>query len=177
MVPAVNALRSLWASIDWVGLALWAILGALIVVALTAEYDSTQPDGHVSANLELDGGAGPIRPAAVLVDHLEHYRHTAPITHVDRVIDGDTIVADLELWPHLAELDVHIRLADVDTPERGQPGYDKAAAVTSSWLALHAELELWTNGLDHFGRTLAVVADAATGDTLNAHLAAQGWRT
>ena len=48
---------------------------------------------------------------------------TARTGTMTRVIDGDTIVVDG---------DVRIRLALVDTPERGEPGYEEASAFTRS---------------------------------------------
>ena len=48
---------------------------------------------------------------------------TAQTGTMTRVIDGDTIVVDG---------DVRIRLALVDTPERGEPGFEEASAFTRS---------------------------------------------
>ena len=48
---------------------------------------------------------------------------TALAGTITRVIDGDTIVVDGE---------TRIRLALVDTPERGEPGYEEASAFTRS---------------------------------------------
>lgn len=50
------------------------------------------------------------------------YRHVA----VDRVIDGDTVVISIDLGNKTTWRD-SFRLAGIDTPERGQPGFDEAA--------------------------------------------------
>ena len=69
--------------------------------------------------------------------------------HVQRVIDGDTLV----LFHVGTPPEERVRLLGVDTPERGQPGANEATAFTKSWLQRGA----WTLTAcqrDSFGRLL-----------------------
>jgi endonuclease YncB( thermonuclease family) len=52
---------------------------------------------------------------------MSHQAHA----RVVRWIDGDTVILDVYVWPGITVTE-HIRLADVDTPEAGQPGYWEA---------------------------------------------------
>ena len=45
---------------------------------------------------------------------------------VKRVVDGDTFVGDIRLGFGLSRSKQYFRLAMIDTPERGQPGYQEA---------------------------------------------------
>ncbi len=68
---------------------------------------------------------------------------------VDRVIDGDTFVA--------TTLD-RVRLADIDTPEVGEPGADEATDFLTG-LILYEEVHLDiddVDGTDRYGRWIAV---------------------
>ena len=77
------------------------------------------------------------------------------IVPVVRVIDGDTIVV------RYRGVEERVRYRDVDTPERGQPGYDEARWFNRELLAGGtARLEInyaESNGRDGFGRLLAYV--------------------
>ena len=77
------------------------------------------------------------------------------IVPIVRVIDGDTIVV------RYREVEEKVRYRDVDTPERGQPGYDEARRFNQELLVGGmARLEInYTegNGRDSFGRLLAYV--------------------
>lgn len=77
------------------------------------------------------------------------------IVPIVRVIDGDTIVV------RYREVEERVRYRDVDTPERGQPGYDEARWFNQELLVGGmARLEInYTegNGRDSFGRLLAYV--------------------
>ncbi len=77
------------------------------------------------------------------------------IVPVVRVIDGDTIVV------RYREVEERVRYRDVDTPERGQPGYDEARRFNQELLVGGiARLEInyaEGNGRDSFGRLLAYV--------------------
>lgn len=77
------------------------------------------------------------------------------IVPIVRVIDGDTIVV------RYREIEERVRYRDVDTPERGQPGYDEARRFNQELLVGGmARLEInYTegNGRDGFGRLLAYV--------------------
>ena len=85
---------------------------------------------------------------------------------VAHVVDGDTV--DLEVRRPVGELDgftieavgiIRIRLVHLDTPERGEPGYDEAADDLSDWLFefdkdADGGLRVTTQGRDAFGRYL-----------------------
>ena len=87
---------------------------------------------------------------------------------VTRVVDGDTIDVN----------DVRVRLALVNTPERGEPGYSEAGAFTAGMcpvgsVALVDEDDLQTGG--SYGR---IVAKVFCGDrNLNAGLLEAGHAT
>lgn len=70
-----------------------------------------------------------------------------------RVIDGDTFVADIRIWPKLTVRDA-VRVGRVNTPERGQPNYDVATHYVREWVD-GEELKLTVCGEDKYGRTLA----------------------
>ena len=64
---------------------------------------------------------------------------------VDKVIDGDTLVADGQ----------YIRLADVDTPEKGEAGYQEAKNYMMNYLG--KEVKLNCRGKGHYNRHLCEV--------------------
>lgn len=79
-----------------------------------------------------------------------------------RVIDGDTFVASIDVWPGLTATG-HIRVLDVDTPEmKGEtrPAAEAARAFTQKWLDTSDFVLTIGCGRppqDSFGRYLAVV--------------------
>lgn len=52
---------------------------------------------------------------------------------LDRVIDGDTYILDVDLGFRI-HAKLHIRAFGVDTPERGEPGHDLAAAFATEFM-------------------------------------------
>ena len=75
-----------------------------------------------------------------------------------RVVDGDTFLTEVEIWPGL-KADERIRVLGVDTPE--MKGTTKPAAVeaqkfTQAWLA-KGPFTIKTCGRDSFGRLLGTV--------------------
>jgi micrococcal nuclease len=99
---------------------------------------------------------------------------------LDRVIDGDTIVAVIDcgfgLHLHHGNEGAHLRLLGVDTPERNEPGWDAARRFTRDWLLTTAG-DLWpltiqTTKADSFGRYLATVWRQFDARCLNDDLAA-----
>ena len=52
---------------------------------------------------------------------------------VQRCVDGDTVDADLDLGFHMTAR-IRFRLAGIDTPERGEPGYQEATEHLESLL-------------------------------------------
>lgn len=71
-----------------------------------------------------------------------------------RVIDGDTVILDVHLGFHLVYR-ARIRLEGIDTPERGQNGYNSAKQALKERLT--GELVVETSEQDSFGRWLGVV--------------------
>lgn len=72
-----------------------------------------------------------------------------------RVIDGDTLVIDLDMGFETHTIK-RVRLLGVDTPERGEPGYNEAKAFTTS-AVLGKDVYVQTYQADAFGRYLADV--------------------
>lgn len=80
-----------------------------------------------------------------------HYRDC----EITRVVDGDTIDANIDLAFNLFAK-ARIRMLGIDAPERGQAGYHKATATLQS-LVLGFKVDLIVTGVDSFGRWLAWV--------------------
>ncbi|UXU56827.1 thermonuclease family protein [Staphylococcus agnetis] len=72
-----------------------------------------------------------------------------------RVIDGDTLVIDLDMGFETHTIK-RVRLLGVDTPERGKPGYNEAKAFTTQ-VVLDNDVYVQTYQSDAFGRYLADV--------------------
>ena len=71
-------------------------------------------------------------------------------SQITRVIDGDTLIIDLTT----------IRLSLVDTPERGEPGYQEAKDFASTVCPVGSNAELVVDLLqpkDKYGRSLGLV--------------------
>lgn len=77
---------------------------------------------------------------------------TVPPGQVARVIDGDTLalyhvgVGGLE----------YVRVLDVDTPERRQPGWAEARAATEAWVA-EGPMTMTLCRRDKYGRYVGVI--------------------
>ena len=67
---------------------------------------------------------------------------------VTKVIDGDTFMTDKRKNP--------VRLADVDTPEKRQPGYQDAKKALEKLVA-GQEVSIDTVARDKYGRSIAKV--------------------
>lgn len=88
---------------------------------------------------------------------------------VVRVIDGDTFVARLTLWPDppLAQ-EWHVRVLGCNAPEEGEGGHDEARAALDATLnrgAVHVQgihLDKWRGRID----AVVVVDDVAAGALL-----------
>jgi len=92
-----------------------------------------------------------------------------------RVIDGDTLVARLEGSD--VERKETIRLLNINTPEKNQPGFDEASEalktlVRGGTIALEFQ-EPNVEKRDGFGRLLAFVF--AEGVNVNIEMTRQGW--
>jgi endonuclease YncB( thermonuclease family) len=72
-----------------------------------------------------------------------------------RAIDGDTVVADLDLGWKVWFRDVRIRLEGINAPERGKPG---ATEATAELQAFEGErIKVASHSVDKYGRVLATV--------------------
>lgn len=97
-----------------------------------------------------------------------------PECNVTGVIDGDTLIAN-----YLASVPTteSVRLLNVDTPEKGEPGYEEATEALSKLVeGKQVRLEFETPGKlerDRYGRILAYVL--ADGVNVNVELVRQGW--
>lgn len=81
-----------------------------------------------------------------------------------RVIDGDTIVCDLDLGWGTWRRDVHIRLLGVNCPEMPTPAGLAARDATAAWITATRSVRLESHSVDHFGRVLALISNAAGTD-------------
>lgn len=93
-----------------------------------------------------------------------------------RVIDGDTVELDIDVGFYLTAR-VRCRLAVINTPERGQPGYAEAITEINRLLADAAHdgwLNIATGKSDKYGRWLVTIA-AGEHDTVNQLLMAGGF--
>lgn len=73
--------------------------------------------------------------------------------HVMRVIDGDSFI----LYSVGVVPEERVRILNIDTPEKGQPGYDAARAFTVNWLE-QGNFTLTACKRDSFGRLLATIS-------------------
>lgn len=78
----------------------------------------------------------------------------------NRLIDGDTIVFDLDLGWGIWRRAVHVRVLGINCPELPTPEGEKAKAATERWLesnTLGAPYRIESHSVDHFGRVLGTV--------------------
>lgn len=73
--------------------------------------------------------------------------------HVMRIIDGDTGV----LFHVGVPAEERFRILEINTPERGQPGFEEAKAFTTDWLA-QGNFTITACNRDSFGRLLAIIS-------------------
>lgn len=86
---------------------------------------------------------------------------------VIRVIDGDTVRLKVDVGFRLSYED-NFRLEGIDTPERGQAGFDKATDRMVEWL--HNEngrVRIEVTKRDKYGRYLAKISSITSGEIVN----------
>lgn len=93
------------------------------------------------------------------------------VPEVIRVVDGDTVDLRVDVGFYLTAA-LRFRVLDLDTPERGEPGWAEATAVARAWLTSGRRLRATTAKADSFGRWLAQVYDPDTGERLADHVVA-----
>jgi len=93
---------------------------------------------------------------------------------LDRWIDGDSAVGDINVglgvWLH----DQYFRLARVDTPERGKEGFDEAARISERTCPVEVEASIEVVGKGKYGRWIVEMNCGPT--ALNDKLRAKGWK-
>lgn len=75
---------------------------------------------------------------------------------VVKIVDGDTLDADVDLGFHMRTRQ-RFRLARVDTPERGQPGFTEATDKVKELCPVGSEITIKSEKAGGFGRWLAEV--------------------
>lgn len=102
---------------------------------------------------------------------------------VVRVIDGDTLVCNLDLGWGLWRMGAHVRLARCNAPELKAPGGTEARYYVERVLAdsvAHSDalprVTIISHSVDKYGRTLAdvIVPNSTTGFNLNDLLLSSG---
>jgi len=80
------------------------------------------------------------------------------LAHPVRAVDGDTFDALVDVWlgfgSRVVQFPERVRVLGVDTPERGQPGYEDALLFARQWLA-KGDVNLRVCGRDFNGRILS----------------------
>jgi endonuclease YncB( thermonuclease family) len=112
------------------------LLGALPIVSVSAD-PLAPPEAAVLTTRLLDGKVWLVH--AVIV----------------RVIDGDTVVAHLDLGWHTWRHDEHVRLSGIDAPEKTDPvRWTEAKTFVERLLPIGTEVLLVSEELEKYGRTL-----------------------
>lgn len=97
---------------------------------------------------------------------------TANLISVERVIDGDTFIADLQIFPKLQVTET-IRVLGVDTPERTDAAaWQLASQFTVRWLQEAGLVDVTICRHDSFGRALGKVVSRSRGELAAALIAA-----
>ena len=96
------------------------------------------------------------------------YSYKAIVTNV---VDGDTVDVNVDLGFKVYSKQ-RIRLAGIDTPERGQPGYQEAKDRVTE-LVLNKQVFLTTFKASKFGYYLGIVVPEDTGFDINTTLLAE----
>lgn len=89
---------------------------------------------------------------------------TASLVGVERVLDGDTIEVELQIWPKVT-ITEKVRVLAVDTPEREDLIRWRAARdFTEGWLRTSGATDVTVCKYDSFGRALGKVVSKSQGD-------------
>jgi endonuclease YncB( thermonuclease family) len=100
---------------------------------------------------------GPL-PASVLTDPSDPRCFVIPVAAPVRIIDGDTFVADLKIWPGLTARET-VRVWGINAPEmKGatRQAAEAAKQFAATWLA-KGEFYIGACDRDAFGRILSAV--------------------
>jgi endonuclease YncB( thermonuclease family) len=89
---------------------------------------------------------------------------TAHVVGVERVIDGDSVVLELAIWPKVVVTET-VRVLGVDAPERADLlAWRKARGYTEEWLRTSGTTTVRACKRDSFGRLLGTVVSQTHGD-------------
>lgn len=75
---------------------------------------------------------------------------------VVRWVDGDTVFLNVDMGFNIWSVQ-KFRLARINTPEKGQPGYNEANARVNQLAPVGSEIQIDCLGLDKYGRWLAEI--------------------
>lgn len=81
------------------------------------------------------------------------YNYKAKVVNI---VDGDTLDADIELGFYMVTRQ-RLRLARIDTPEKGASGFVEATERVKQLIPIGTEIHIHTSKLGGFGRWLAEV--------------------
>lgn len=100
------------------------------------------------------------------------YQYKATIS---RVIDGDTVVMDVDLGFYIWLKDIHFRFWGINAPEKSDPeGWKAATDFAVNWFKENPTVIVSVYGQDKYGRWLASFPDPAASGTLNNQLVKLG---
>lgn len=88
---------------------------------------------------------------------------------VVRVIDGDTIVVDVDLGLSTWVRNVHLRLSGIDCPELGTPEGEAAKAAAVDWCSknkMRVRIKTEKDHTEKYGRYLATILPIGYTDIL-----------
>lgn len=95
--------------------------------------------------------------------------------YIDRVIDGDTVVCDIDLGFYTWLKNLHLRFYGIDAPEKSDPtGWKLATDYVQAFFDTNPVVTTDIYGMDKYGRWLAVFIDPANEVTLNQQLVDKG---
>jgi micrococcal nuclease len=99
------------------------------------------------------------------------YEYNAKIVYV---VDGDTVDAEVDLGLDISTK-IRLRLYGIDTPERGQPGYNEAKLyVINAVLNKTVLINTYKDETEKYGRYLALIRLDKDSVDLNTQLINEG---
>jgi micrococcal nuclease len=98
------------------------------------------------------------------------YRYNASVV---RWVDGDTVILKVDLGFRMST-EASFRLYGVNTPERGQMGYDEAKKFCESCAPVGSNIQVDSHKDDKYGRWLATIYLPDSIDSLNNGLIRKG---
>lgn len=100
------------------------------------------------------------------------YQYKATLS---RVIDGDTVVMDVDLGFYIVMHDIHFRLWGINCPEKNEyEGWKAATDFTANFFKEYPTTIVSVRGQDKYGRWLAEFPDPSGAGTLNMQLTKMG---